>query len=470
MTTTILLIRHGQTDWNLQGRMQGHEDIPLNETGRQQAQALANRLADWPIQAIYSSDLQRSSETAVTIGQPHGIQPVQLPEWRERDLGSLSGLTRQEAHTKFANSVSLHNRTLVRPPNGEDHETLQKRGLAAFSDIAAKHPGDMVVVVSHGGLLHVLVAHLIGLPENEYGRFTMRGNTGLTIVEQHGDEPVVTCINDTSHLGKTKRSLALNLTSFNQFTQQLVKNLENNPHVLGLVAAGSMANQDYQPDEWSDHDFFVIVVPGSQPQFKADLSWLPQSDEIVLAFAETAHGMKVMYRFGHLLEFAIFTPDEVQEAKVNRYAILIDKGEFASLFARLREETAVSIQTNPPSDHSLYGQFLTNLFVGVGRYARGEKISGRIFINTYALGHLLKLLVRHDSADEKGLLDNLDPYRRFERVYPEVGNQLNKALNLPPPLTALELLGISETQLAEKIPHFPNEAVSILKTYIQPYI
>ena len=202
MTTTILLIRHGQTDWNLQGRMQGHEDIPLNEMGRMQAQALAERLVRWPIQAIYSSDLQRSSATANAIGKAHNIEPMLLSEWRERDLGALSGLTRQEARAQFAESVNLHNRTQVRPPDGETHQALLKRGFAAFNDIADKHTDEMVAVVSHGGLLHVLVAHLIGLPNDEYGRFTMRGNTGLTIVELHGDKIVVACINDTSHLEK----------------------------------------------------------------------------------------------------------------------------------------------------------------------------------------------------------------------------------------------------------------------------
>lgn len=200
MTTTILLIRHGQTDWNLAGRMQGHEDIPLNETGRLQAQALAKRLAGWPIAAIYSSDLQRCAQTAVHLGKAVGIRPVYRSGWRERDLGALSGLTRQEVRAKYPNALSEHNRTKISPPNGESHETLQKRSLAAFHDVAAHHSHEMVAVVSHGGILHVLVAHLLGLPAEAYGRFTMRGNTGLSIVEVHNEDIVVTCINDTGHL------------------------------------------------------------------------------------------------------------------------------------------------------------------------------------------------------------------------------------------------------------------------------
>ena len=257
----------------------------------------------------------------------------------------------------------------------------------------------------------------------------------------------------------------MNQSDFNQFTQQLVANLVDHPQVLGLVAAGSMANQDYKPDEWSDHDFFLIVEPGAQPKFKADLSWLPFNKQVVLTFKETAHGMKVLYRFEHLLEFAIFEPDEVKEAKVNRYEILIDKTDFTTLFERLREETAVSVQTNPPTDHSLLGQFLANLFVGIGRYARGEQISGRIFINTYAVGHLLKLLVRHYPTAEKDILDNLDPYRRFERVYPQMGKQLNDALKENPVDAAEKLASLAESWLSNQIDPFPKDAISTLKAY-----
>lgn len=259
----------------------------------------------------------------------------------------------------------------------------------------------------------------------------------------------------------------MKLVNFNQFTNALTVKLAKHPNVLGLVALGSMANKAYPPDQWSDHDFFVIVTPGTQPHFKADLSWLPHSEQIVLAFEETAHGMKVLYEFEHLLEFAIFEPNEVPQTRINQYAMLIDKGDFSALFAELARETAVSAAYNSPTDHSLYGQFLANLFVGVGRCARGEQLSGRTFVKTYALGHLLKLLVRHYPSTRQSLLDNLDPYRRFERVYPEMGQHLNQALNSPTPQAAFKLISLSEIWLFPKIENFPNKAANILKTYIE---
>ncbi|MCP5095378.1 MAG: histidine phosphatase family protein, partial [Chloroflexi bacterium] len=79
MTTTLLLIRHGQTDWNVAGRWQGHADIPLNEIGKAQANALAERLADWPIKAIYRSDLMRCVQTATAVSNTTGITPIYNP-------------------------------------------------------------------------------------------------------------------------------------------------------------------------------------------------------------------------------------------------------------------------------------------------------------------------------------------------------------------------------------------------------
>jgi len=236
--------------------------------------------------------------------------------------------------------------------------------------------------------------------------------------------------------------------------------------MLGLIACGSMADQDYPPDAWSDHDFFVIVKDGTQAQFKQDLSWLPHADQIVLAFQETTHGMKVLYQFGHLLEFAIFAADELKVVRLNRFATLIDKGNIDAVMHERARETAVSVTTNPPSDHSLLGQFIANIFVGAGRHIRGEQISGRIFITTYAVGHLLKLLTRHFDAPEKGVLDNLDPYRRFERVFPEFGRQLNVALSQPTLDAAHALLSLSQSLLANKITPFPHEAIHTVKEYI----
>ena len=201
MTTTILLIRHGQTDWNAQGRWQGHNDIPLNETGQAQAQALARRLASWPIQAVYASDLKRAAMTAVSVATALNQQPILDSLWRERDVGDFGGLTSQEVRDRFPDIWATMKNGLLAPPNGEGWQALRARAVAAFKQVAARHEGAMVAVVSHGGTLANVIAHVLQIPVDQYGRFRLSGNTGLSIVEfLEGRGPHLTLLNDTSHL------------------------------------------------------------------------------------------------------------------------------------------------------------------------------------------------------------------------------------------------------------------------------
>lgn len=200
MTTTLLLIRHGVTDWNTAQRWQGHADIPLNETGRQQAHALAKRLATWPIEVIVSSDLQRCAQTAVTLAAPHNLQPVFDPLWRERHVGDFSGLTTEEVRARFPELWATSPRGLVNPPNGEAFPDLRQRTLTAYEKVLTAYKGQMVAIVSHGGTLHTLIREVIGLNGTEYGRFSLRGNTGLSIIEVTDHGAYLTRLNDTSHL------------------------------------------------------------------------------------------------------------------------------------------------------------------------------------------------------------------------------------------------------------------------------
>lgn len=200
-TTTILLIRHGQTDWNKAGRWQGHVDIPLNANGRSQAQKLAQRLSTWHIDALLSSDLQRAAETAALVGQPHQLQPQFSALWRERHIGQFEGLTADESRAQFASVWASGRSGQLEPPDGESFADLQQRALQGLDTVLQSHPGQTVAVVSHGQLIHVLLAQVMGIREDIYGRFSVRGNTGLSIIEAKSDRhPVVTRINDTSHL------------------------------------------------------------------------------------------------------------------------------------------------------------------------------------------------------------------------------------------------------------------------------
>ena len=136
--TTFLLARHGETEWNREERYQGHADPPLNEIGRGQAEELANDLGG-PVDAIFSSDLRRASETAQIVGARLGLPVQQEPGLREIDVGSWQGLTKAQIDG--------------RPWDGETYEHHADRVTRALREIAARYPEGRVLVVSHGGTM-----------------------------------------------------------------------------------------------------------------------------------------------------------------------------------------------------------------------------------------------------------------------------------------------------------------------------
>ena len=200
MTTTILLVRHGQTDWNLAHRWQGHLDIPLNETGRRQARLLACRLATLPIKAIYTSDLVRASETAEIVAKQLNIQPILDPALRERNGGRFQALTFDELQDRYPEiwrRVRLENAT---PPGGESLLVVAERLTGAYEAIGRRHKGEMVILVSHGGALNLLISHIVGLPLGQPAKISLRGNTGFSIIEIGDDGGRLVALNDIHHL------------------------------------------------------------------------------------------------------------------------------------------------------------------------------------------------------------------------------------------------------------------------------
>lgn len=254
----------------------------------------------------------------------------------------------------------------------------------------------------------------------------------------------------------------LDSTAYQAFTDQLLASVTRDSRVLGVVALGSMA-APHRRDRWSDHDFFLIVTAGNQEHFRQHLDWLPKSDEIVLQLRETAHGLKVMYRDGHLIEFAVFDTEELFLARVNDYAVLFDRANIAELMTQVHSKS-VSLIVDP---HKELLHVLGLLQVGAGRYARGEKLSAHVFIKIYALGHLLPVLVHYLDSPDKSRLDNLDVYRRFEFAYPEIGRELN-AILLQDSLTSARLmLTFIEQHLKAKMTDFPQAAIDTLHVYLQ---
>lgn len=150
--TTLLLVRHGETDWNAQRRWQGNADVPLNERGREQARRLADSFVEDGVDAIYASDLARARETAEILAARLGLPVVVDPDLREIDVGSREGLTGEEVG--------------VREWDGESKEAHRDRTLRALARIVAGHPGSRVLVVAHGGTLRRMHEH-VGLEPTE---------------------------------------------------------------------------------------------------------------------------------------------------------------------------------------------------------------------------------------------------------------------------------------------------------------
>jgi broad specificity phosphatase PhoE len=150
--TAILLVRHGETDWNAERRVQGHSDTPLNETGRAQALSLALALRDEPIDAVYASDLSRAEETARIVAEHHGLPVTVLPDLRERHFGTWEGLTDREIHARFPEAATGS------WGDGETKEEMTVRVVRALREIAGEHPDGRVLVVTHGGPVRVLLA------------------------------------------------------------------------------------------------------------------------------------------------------------------------------------------------------------------------------------------------------------------------------------------------------------------------
>ncbi len=147
--TTLLLVRHGETDWNAAGRLQGQTDTLLTDHGRRQARKLAEELACDGIDAVYASDLARARETAEIVAARLGLPIVLDPDLRERDWGSWEGLTSAER-----DAVELV---------GESAQAHRERVLRALRRIALDHPGQRVLVVTHGGSLRRVQAATLGI-------------------------------------------------------------------------------------------------------------------------------------------------------------------------------------------------------------------------------------------------------------------------------------------------------------------
>jgi len=197
----LLLVRHGQSTWNREHRIQGQLDPPLSEEGRSQARRVGRRLANHRFAGFYTSDLERAHETAQLIGEATGLTPTTSTGLREIYLGEWEGLTTEELALRFPDGWA---RWTEEPswdvvPGGEGAVPFEARVNAELVSILARHEHGDVLVVTHGGVIQVALHRVIGRPN--HGLFPFRiENASISSIEKRNGRFVIAGVNDKGHL------------------------------------------------------------------------------------------------------------------------------------------------------------------------------------------------------------------------------------------------------------------------------
>lgn len=199
--TELLLIRHGETDWNRALRFQGHSDIPLNAQGLAQAESLAARLADEPLDLVVTSDLLRTRQTAQPLLNARAVPTLADAGWREQAFGVLEGLdaeTIRQRHPEVWTAWLRHDADLA-PPGGESNRQFHSRVLAALRALVAAQAGRRIAVVTHGGVLDMLWRTVHALPLSGPRRCLIP-NTGLNRLRWTGAALAIVAWGDDAHV------------------------------------------------------------------------------------------------------------------------------------------------------------------------------------------------------------------------------------------------------------------------------
>lgn len=194
----VYIVRHAETDYNVQHRWQGHLDVPLNTFGKQQAQSLADYFVNIPLDAIFSSDLERTMATVRSIAQQKNLSIIKDRRLREVHLGVFQGLKRPEIHDAYPQeAMRWDNDDSFVIPNGESRNQVQSRMFEAWQSMIETPELEHIMLVSHGGSLRLLMKRLF--PDRiEHMHFA---NTSITIIDRTtANQWSVTAINTTPHL------------------------------------------------------------------------------------------------------------------------------------------------------------------------------------------------------------------------------------------------------------------------------
>ena len=198
----VILVRHGQTEWNRIERFRGQADVPLNETGLAQAEATGRRVAsEWQPAAIYSSPLSRAIRTADAIAKHFDLPIMTQPSLIDIDYGEWQGLTSDEARQRWPKEVDTWYNAphLARIPGGETLDDLRTRGMACVNELAARHAGQAIVLVGHTVVNRIILLGVLGLGNDRFWRLK-QDICAINVFVAAGDDFTVVSLNDTCHL------------------------------------------------------------------------------------------------------------------------------------------------------------------------------------------------------------------------------------------------------------------------------
>ncbi|MDO7882314.1 hypothetical protein [Antiquaquibacter soli] len=245
---------------------------------------------------------------------------------------------------------------------------------------------------------------------------------------------------------------------FDRFLDLLTATAAERDDIVGLAAMGSTADRS-RVDEWSDHDFALVTVPGAEDGYRHDLSWLPAAESIAASVVEHHGGVKAIYDDGHVLEFGVTDLAGLEGWAGNAVDVLVDKGGLGEAIDRMLSRP---LPSGPRDDRAEATLVLTQVLIGMGRYRRGEVLSAGESIRSEAVEHLLRVLGNRLPGDT-ARLDTLDPRRRFELVHPALGARIAEALSGDLESGAQELLRVTEEQLAPGWDEFPHRGLAAVR-------
>ena len=200
--TQFILVRHGQTEWNRVERFRGRADVPLNETGLAQAEAISRRVAaDWQPVAVYASPLSRAVKTANAIARCLDLRIVTHAGLIDIDYGEWQGLTPDEARERWSREIDAWYNAphMARIPGGETLDDLRRRGMLCVNGLAAQHDGQTIVLVGHTVINRVILLGVMGLGNDRFWRLK-QDTCAINLFETEGADFTVVSLNDTCHL------------------------------------------------------------------------------------------------------------------------------------------------------------------------------------------------------------------------------------------------------------------------------